>query len=150
MSTTLSPSPLESTEVAPTVQKKGAARVGWTLTALVIAFLAFDVFGKLTTPQVVVDATLVLGFTADQLVPIGIMLAVSLVLFSIPRTTFLGAVVPHRLPRRRGLRELPDAPSGRRLRAVAGLRRRGDVGRAVPPQREAAGADRCRSLTRSR
>ena len=63
------------------------------MTVLVIAFLAFDVLGKLAAPQPVVDAALGLGFTADQIVPIGIMLAVSLVLFAIPRTTFLGALL---------------------------------------------------------
>lgn len=34
-----------------------------------------------------------LGFTDDQVIPIGVMLGVGLVLFLVPRTTFLGAVL---------------------------------------------------------
>lgn len=32
-------------------------RIGWVLTALVVAFLAFDVVGKLTRPAPVVEGT---------------------------------------------------------------------------------------------
>lgn len=97
MTSTITPAAVDPTtttaEVDQPTQKRAATRVGWALTALVIAFLAFDVFGKLTRPTAVVEGTLKLGFTADQIIPIGVMLGVSLILFVIPRTTFLGALV---------------------------------------------------------
>ena len=134
-----------TTEDAP--RSRRAAVVGWVLTALVVAFLAFDVLGKLTRPAVVVEGTLQLGFTADQIVPIGILLGGALVLFLIPRTTFLGAVVLTAYLGGAVCAELPDAPATGGLRPVAGLRRGGPVGRAVPAQRPAAGAGRRRTLT---
>lgn len=59
---------------------------------LVGAFLAFDVVGKLTRPQSVVDGTEKLGFDSDQAIVMGIVLLICLVVYAIPRTAVLGAL----------------------------------------------------------
>lgn len=80
--------------IVPTTQAPG--RVGsWTgiaITALVAAFLAFDVFGKFAAPQPVVESMVALGFPVGQALVMGIVLAICLVLYVIPRTAVLGAV----------------------------------------------------------
>ncbi len=73
-------------------QRRAATRAGRVLSGLIIAFLTFDFVGKLLQLQPVVEGTVGLGFSASSVVPIGVMLGVAVVLFAIPRTTFLGAL----------------------------------------------------------
>ncbi|GAC53557.1 DoxX family protein [Gordonia amicalis] len=65
---------------------------GIVISVLVGAFLAFDVVGKLTRPQSVVDGTEKLGFDSDQAIVMGIVLLICLVVYAIPRTAVLGAL----------------------------------------------------------
>ncbi|MCK8615996.1 DoxX family protein [Gordonia sp. C13] len=66
--------------------------VGIVISVLVGAFLAFDVIGKLTRPQAVIDGTEKLGFDSDQAIVMGVVLLVCLVVYAIPRTAVLGAL----------------------------------------------------------
>jgi hypothetical protein len=68
-------------------------RIGWGLTGLVGAFMAFDATIKLVPIQPVVDSFRELGFPVDVARPIGIMELVILVLYLVPRTSVLGAVL---------------------------------------------------------
>jgi hypothetical protein len=68
----------------------------WTgriLSGLVGAFLLFDGAMKLVKPEPVVEATLKLGFPEDAIVGLGVVLLVCAVLYLIPQTAVLGAIL---------------------------------------------------------
>ena len=67
-------------------------RIGVAISALVGAFLVFDAFGKLSGVQQVKDGTQALGFPVGQALVMGIVLAVCVLVYVIPRTTVLGAL----------------------------------------------------------
>jgi hypothetical protein len=67
--------------------------IGWILTVLTGLFLLFDAAGKLMMPSFVVEAFARLGFPTSLGVRIGIILAVCTVVYLIPRTAVLGAVL---------------------------------------------------------
>ena len=81
-----------ATATAPSVGKV-AARIGMVLTALVTLFLLFDSITKLMRLPVVVDATTKMGFPPSTVPVIGGVLLVCLVLYLVPRTAVLGAVL---------------------------------------------------------
>jgi hypothetical protein len=68
----------------------------WTgriLSGLVTAFLVFDGATKLAKPDFVVQATVQLGYPEFTIVGIGLTLLVCTLLYAIPRTAVLGAVL---------------------------------------------------------
>jgi hypothetical protein len=68
----------------------------WTgriISALPVLFLLMDGIMKLFKPKVVVDATLKLGYQETVIVPLGIVLLLCTVLYVIPRTSVLGAIL---------------------------------------------------------
>ncbi|WP_267616598.1 DoxX family protein [Gordonia bronchialis] len=65
---------------------------GIIISVVVAAFLIFDVVGKLTQPQAVVDGMRDLGFPVDQSYVMGVVLLICLAVYAIPRTAVLGAV----------------------------------------------------------
>ena len=68
----------------------------WTgriLTGLPALFLLFDGVMKLFKPDFVVKATVQLGYSERVIVPLGIVLTVCTVLYLIPRTAALGAIL---------------------------------------------------------
>jgi hypothetical protein len=68
----------------------------WTgriLTGLMGAFMLFDGGMKLVKPAVVVEGTKQVGFAESTIVPLGITLLVSTILYLIPRTSVLGAIL---------------------------------------------------------
>lgn len=68
----------------------------WTaavLKVLVVAFLLFDAVGKLLRPAPVVEGTRQLGFSVEAIVPIGVTLLAITVLYVVPRTAVLGALL---------------------------------------------------------
>lgn len=70
-----------------------ARRAGYVLTALAIVFLSFDVGTKLFASTAAVEGARQMGF-APYLVPvIGVLGLVCLVLYVIPRTAPLGAIL---------------------------------------------------------
>lgn len=82
-----------TTTTTPATTSRTAARVGWVLTGLLALFLIFDIVGKLLNVQQVKDATVELGLRDEMTPVIGVVLLVCLVLYVVPRTAFLGAVL---------------------------------------------------------
>jgi len=66
---------------------------GRVLTTLPVLFLLMDGVMKLFKPEVVVKATEELGYGEQVIVPLGIVLVVSTILYVIPRTAVLGAIL---------------------------------------------------------
>jgi hypothetical protein len=66
---------------------------GRITSALPILFLLIDGVMKLFKPRVVVETTVQLGYPAGVILPLGIVLLISTVLYLIPRTAMLGAIL---------------------------------------------------------
>ena len=71
----------------------GRIWAGRILTVLPALFLLLDGVMKLIRPAVVVNATVELGYPANVILPLGIVLTGSTILFLIPRTSVLGAIL---------------------------------------------------------
>lgn len=92
----MSATPLDSSLPAPVVSTSRSAATRWSgriLTGIVVLFLSFDVGIKLAGAKVAVDGTVQLGFAAHDVLTIGLIGLVCLVLYVIPRTAPLGAVL---------------------------------------------------------
>ena len=72
---------------------KGAIWAGRIIGWLLALFALVDGVMKLFKPAVVVDATVKLGYPESVIVPIGIVLVVCTVLYLIPITSLLGAIL---------------------------------------------------------
>lgn len=70
-----------------------APRAGWAVTALVGAFLLVDAVGKLARLAPYVASSAQFGLTPNAVVAIGAVLLVSTVLYLVPRTSVLGAIL---------------------------------------------------------
>jgi hypothetical protein len=66
---------------------------GRALSSLAVLFLLFDAIGKLLRPQAVLDGTTQLGYSTSVILPLGIIQLVCLILYVIPRTSVLGALL---------------------------------------------------------
>jgi hypothetical protein len=66
---------------------------GRFLSGLAVLFLLFDGIGKLLKPTPVVEATTALGYSENSLFTLGILVLSCTVLYLIPRTQILGAVL---------------------------------------------------------
>jgi hypothetical protein len=66
---------------------------GYIITALPALFLLFDGVMKLFKPEVVVKATRDLGYSESTIIPIGILLVACTIIYLIPRTAVLGAIL---------------------------------------------------------
>lgn len=77
--------------------KMGRSGVGvWTgrvLTGLIVLFMLFDGIAKIMKVQPVIEATTRLGFPTTAIVGIGIALTAIAVLYLIPQTSVLGAIL---------------------------------------------------------
>jgi hypothetical protein len=67
--------------------------LGWVLTAIPVLFLTFDMAVKVLAMPVAIEPTVALGYAANLVVPIGIIQLLCLVLYVVPRTAVLGAVL---------------------------------------------------------
>ena len=72
---------------------KSALLAGRIISGLTIVFLAFDGIVKVLQLQQAVEPTVKLGYAASQLPAIGILALLCLVLYVIPGTSVLGAVL---------------------------------------------------------
>ena len=72
---------------------KAARWTGWVLSMLPALFLFVDGAMKLVKPAAVVDATVQLGYPESVILPLGVVLLVCTVLYLIPRTAVLGAIL---------------------------------------------------------
>jgi len=75
------------------MQAKMTLWAGRVLSALPIIFLSVDSVMKFMKPLQVVEATTKLGYSEDLIIPLGITLLICTVLYAIPRTTMLGAIL---------------------------------------------------------
>lgn len=78
---------------APIVPSNGALWTGRVLTAILSALLLLDSVVKLARVPQAVEGTVQLGYPAATLVPIGFVALFCLVLYVIPRTAVLGAIL---------------------------------------------------------
>ena len=74
----------------PADKKLWAARV---LGALVVLFLLVDGAGKVMRLAPYVEGTAKVGYPAESLVPLGLVLLASTILYVVPRTAVLGAIL---------------------------------------------------------
>jgi hypothetical protein len=72
---------------------KLAHRTGLTLTVLFAVFMTMDAGIHLACPQPVVEAMQKLNFPVSLAVPLGIVQLVCIVLYVVPRTAILGAIL---------------------------------------------------------
>ncbi|KQU04489.1 hypothetical protein ASG56_14210 [Rhodococcus sp. Leaf7] len=82
--------PTRATTTAPS---RGAVRAGWIISLLVIAFMLFDSIIHLLNLDVVKTSSADLGLPVDMAPKIGIIALIIIVLYAIPRTAPLGAVL---------------------------------------------------------
>lgn len=66
---------------------------GLALSWLAVLFLLFDSAGKLLQVQPVIEGTLQLGYPRDSVFSLGVILLSCVVVYAIPRTSALGAVL---------------------------------------------------------
>ena len=66
---------------------------GIIVSALPVLFLLMDAVGKLLKPEPVVSGTLELGYSENVIVPLGITLLISVILYAVPVTSVLGAIL---------------------------------------------------------
>src|SRR5262245_10564955 len=72
---------------------KGSLWTGRILSWLPALFLIVDAVAKFMKPAPVVEATVKLGYSETAIVPIGALLLVSTILYLIPQTCVLGAIL---------------------------------------------------------
>lgn len=70
----------------------GQVWVGRVASGIAVAFLLFDVSGKLLRVAPVMEGTLALGYPPSAVVPIGVLLLAGVVLYVAPPTSLLGAI----------------------------------------------------------
>lgn len=63
------------------------------MVGLITLFLVADSIGKLLKPQAVVEGTVALGWPESVIVPLGIILLISTLLYANSRTSYLGAIL---------------------------------------------------------
>jgi hypothetical protein len=78
-------------EAAPV--SKAMLWAGRIMTALPVLFLLMDGIMKLMKPQPVVKATVELGYPEGVIMGLGIVLLVCVILYVVPRTAVLGAIL---------------------------------------------------------
>ncbi len=83
---------MSADNAAPSVSR-GAFWAGWLLTALPALFLLLDGAMKLFKQSDSVKATVELGYSESVIVPLGAILLACTVLYLIPRTSILGAIL---------------------------------------------------------
>jgi hypothetical protein len=68
-------------------------RVGWGMSGLMILFMMFDGLSKLALERHVVEATAEIGYPASSIQPIGVIGLLCAIMYAIPRTSILGAIL---------------------------------------------------------
>ena len=67
--------------------------ISWIMSGLVILFMLFDSIFKFIQPPEVIEGTLSLGYSEHHIVIIGTLALISTVLYAIPRTSIIGAIL---------------------------------------------------------
>jgi len=76
-----------------TAPSKSQLWAGRVLSTLAVLFLLFDSTLKFIKPQMVIDTTVSLGYSVSQITPIGVLLLICTLLYVIPMTRVLGAIL---------------------------------------------------------
>ena len=66
---------------------------GRIISALAVLFLLVDGVMKIFKPPIVVETTVKLGYPESVITGLGIVLTVSTIIYALPRTSFLGAIL---------------------------------------------------------
>ena len=82
-----------SLETQPAPASKGMVWAGRVISTLPALFLLVDGVMKLMKPAVVVEATVQLGYPQGVITGLGIILLTCTILYLIPRTSVLGAIL---------------------------------------------------------
>lgn len=80
-------------EMSTSLSSQSALWPGRIMSALPALFLFVDGAMKLIKPAPVVEATVKLGYPESVIVPLGVVLLICTVLYAIPHTTVLGAIL---------------------------------------------------------
>ena len=72
---------------------KGSLWTGRIISGLIVVFLSFDAVIKIIKIPAAVEGTAKLGYPTGVLVPLGLVLLACVVLYVIPRTSVLGAIL---------------------------------------------------------
>jgi DoxX-like protein len=75
--------------MSPTARR----RTGNILSGIAILFLLADSFGKLVKARQVIEGTVKLGYPESSIIPIGVILLVCVIVYAVPRTAVLGAIL---------------------------------------------------------
>jgi hypothetical protein len=89
---------VQATQLVDLIQEaragnRGRMRAGRILSALGVLFLLFDSVGKLLQVQPVLEGTAQLGYPPDVVFGLGVILFSCVLVYVIPRTSVLGAVL---------------------------------------------------------
>ena len=68
-------------------------RTGWILSGMVIAFMIVDASGTLLAIEPIRKATLEIGYPLDRMWLVGALALICVVLYAIPATCVLGAII---------------------------------------------------------
>lgn len=72
---------------------KAARAAGWIISGLLILFFLWDASMKFSKPEIVVKTTTGLGYPQSVITPLGMILLICTVLYAVPRTAFIGAIL---------------------------------------------------------
>lgn len=92
MKTNISAPPGESDSQGLRISRK-TLWIGRILSALPVLFLLMDGIMKLVKPEPVVKATIELGYPESVIIALGVILLVCVILYLVPRTAVLGAIL---------------------------------------------------------
>ena len=92
-SATYASAPVRSNSASTVRPSRRSVIAGRIMTGIIALLLTLDVSAKLVRAQAVVDGSAKLGFTPDQMFVVGVIGAVCLVLYLIPRTAPIGALL---------------------------------------------------------
>ena len=92
-SATYAAAPVRSNSASTFRPSRRSVIAGRIMTGLIALLLTLDVGAKLVRAQAVVEGSAKLGFTPDQMFVVGVIGAVCLVLYLIPRTAPIGALL---------------------------------------------------------
>jgi DoxX-like family len=81
------------TDTQTAADSKNRIRAGHIISALPVLFLLFDGVTKLLKPPFVVEPTVRLGYPESVIIGLGFTLTACTVLYVIPRTSILGAIL---------------------------------------------------------
>ncbi len=73
--------------------KRSMIWIGWIMSGIVVVFLLFDGVTKLMMITPVVNATVGIGYPVDVIRPLGIICLACAILYGMPRTAVLGAIL---------------------------------------------------------